>query len=77
MYVCDCVRGWVHAYVRVGRCTYVCVGGGGVDGRSKVGTNEFMLITSRTHATAKEVRYPLVAFSIKTLFHNISMKTVT
>ena len=53
-------------------CVRVCV-----YGRCKVGTNEFMLNTSHTHVSAKEVRYPLVAFSLKTHFYNISMKTIT
>ena len=64
MYVCGYVRGWVHANVRVGAC--VCK-----DGRSEVGTNECMLNTSCTHVNAKDVRYLLVAFSIKTHFYNM------
>ena len=66
--VCVCV--WVCVCVHVCVCVYA-------DGRSFVGTNECMLNILRTHVSAKEVRYPFVAFSLKTHFYNISIKTIT
>ena len=66
---------WVSVFVRTGGCTCVCVVL--ADGRTKVGTNECMLNTSRTHVRAKEVRCPLFAFSLKNHFYNISMTSIT
>ena len=71
-YVRACVCMWVDVCVRTREGTCVCA-----DGRGKVGTNECMLNTSRTHASVKEVHYPLVSFSLKMHFYNISMKTIT
>ena len=60
MHACDCVRGWMHAYIQAGARLCVCV-----DELGKEGTYECMLNTSCMHLNAKEVRYLLVAFSLK------------
>ena len=73
-YVGRCVHTYRRMQVCVGLCASMCVC---LDGCSKVGINECMLNTSRTHINAKEVRYLLVAFSLKTYFYNISMNTIT
>ena len=76
MYVCMYVTVYVGGCMRLYGRVHVCVCAR-VDRRSKIGTNQCMLNTSRMHLSAKEVCYPLVAFSLKTHFCNISMKTIT